>query len=68
MNGPSKIQKYNNFVNQAATSERQGEWLFAAKLWEAARDVARSMHWKDKVTYSENRMAFCLKTAERAAK
>lgn len=67
MNGPAKIQKYNNFVHQAATNERQKDWTFAAKLWASARDVASSMHWKDKITYCANRMAFCNKMAERAA-
>lgn len=65
MNGPSKIQKYNNFVHQAGTSERREEWLYAAKLWESALAVARAAFWKDKITWCENRMTFCQKMAER---
>lgn len=68
MNEPSKIQKYNNFVHQAATNERQKDWQYAAKLWQSAMGVASSMFWKDKIAYCTNRMAFCNRMAERASK
>lgn len=65
MKGPSKIQKYNNIVGQAASNERAGDWRYAVKLWEAALAIARLAFWKNKVTWCENRMAFCTKMAER---
>lgn len=64
--GPSKIQKYNNHAHEARQAEKNGDWLYAAKMWESALLIARTAFWKDKITWSENRASFCLKMAQRA--
>lgn len=64
--GPSKIQKYNNFSDQARQAENKADWLYAAKLWRAALDIAQRAFWKDKETWCANRASFCEKTYQRA--
>lgn len=64
--GPSKIQKYNNHAHQARQAEKTEDWPFAARMWDAAQEIARLAFWKDKETWSANRASFCLKMAERA--
>lgn len=63
--GPSKIQKYNNFTHQAREAEKRADWLYAAKMWRAALEIARVGFWKDKETWSANRASFCEKMEQR---
>ena len=64
--GPSKIQKYNNFSDQARAAEKAEDWLYAAKLWRLALEIAFLAFWKDKETWCANRASFCEKMAQRA--
>lgn len=64
--GPSKIQKYNNFSDQARAAEKRADWLYAAKLWRAALDIARLAFWAEKETWCANRASFCEKMQQRA--
>lgn len=64
--GPSRIQKYNNFSYQAIQAEKHKDWLYAAKMWRAALEIAKLAFWKDKETWSANRASFCEKMQQRA--
>ena len=64
--GPSKIQKYNNYTHQARQAEKGEDWLYAAKMWRMALELAQLAFWKDKETWSANRASFCEKMAQRA--
>lgn len=64
--GPSRIQKYNNFAHQAREAEKGADWMYAAKMWRAAQEIAFISHWKDKEQWSANRASFCEKMLQRA--
>lgn len=66
--GPSKIQKYNNHAHQARQAEKIEDWVFAARMWRAALEIAQLAFWKDKETWSANRASFCEKMHQRSKK